>query len=96
MEKDPKLYEKIFDIFLALRDARERFKTYSAPDINKLIAAKLNAKSQKEPAPLQELYNLEKTISYEKRGTLKASIFKLSNNNDGNFCFNCPCHFPDK
>lgn len=63
MEKDPKLYEKIFDIFLALRDARERFKTYSAPDINKLIAAKLNAKSQKEPAPLQELYNLEKMIT---------------------------------
>ena len=63
MEKDPKLYEKIFDIFLALRDVRERFKTYSAPDINKLITAKLNAKSQKEPAPLQELYNLEKMIT---------------------------------
>jgi hypothetical protein len=63
MAEDPKLYEKIFDIFLALRDTRERFKTYSAQDIKKLIAAKLNAKTQKEPAPLQELYNLEKMIT---------------------------------
>lgn len=63
MAEDPKLYEKIFDIFLALRDTRERFKTYSAQDIKKLIAAKLNAKTQKEPAPLQDLYNLEKMIT---------------------------------
>jgi len=63
MAEDPKLYEKIFDIFLALRDTRERFKTYSAQDIKKLIAAKLKAKTQKEPAPLQELYNLEKMIT---------------------------------
>jgi hypothetical protein len=63
METDPKLYEKLFDIFLQLRDTRERFKTYSAPDINKLIAAKLKSKTQKEPAALQELYTLEKMIT---------------------------------
>jgi hypothetical protein len=61
MDKDPKLYEKILDIFLELRDTRERFKTYSATDIKQLIKTKL--KSKREPLDLQHLYRLELMIS---------------------------------
>ena len=57
-----KLYDKLFDTLLALRDARERFQCYSAADINRLIAAKMKAKSLREPAALAELYKLETMI----------------------------------
>lgn len=60
-EVDHKLYEKILDMMLVLRDLQEEFKTYSANDIKKLIAAKL--KNKREPAPLQELYRLEAMIT---------------------------------
>jgi hypothetical protein len=58
---DHKLYEKILDMMLVLRDLQEGFKTYSANDIKKLIAAKL--KNKREPATLQELYRLEAMIT---------------------------------
>jgi hypothetical protein len=54
------LYGQLLDIFLVLRDTRERFKTYSARDINALIASKM--KSIREPVALQELYKLEEMI----------------------------------
>lgn len=59
---DHKLYEKILDIKLVLRDLQDEFKTYSAQDIKKLIAAKLKS-IKKGPAALQELYRLEAMIS---------------------------------
>lgn len=59
---DHKLYEKILDIKLVLRDLQDKLKTYSAQDINKLIAAKLK-NIKKEPVPLQELYRLEAMIT---------------------------------
>jgi len=59
---DHKLYEKIIDIKLVLRDLQDEFKTYSAQDIKKLIAAKLKS-IKKEPAALQELYRLEAMIT---------------------------------
>jgi hypothetical protein len=58
---DHKLYEKFLDMKLVLRDLQDEFKTYSAQDIKKLIAAKL--KNKREPAPLQELYRLEAMIT---------------------------------
>jgi hypothetical protein len=61
MEDDPKLYEKILDIFLMLRDTRERFQTYSSTDIKQLIKSKL--KSIREPVALQHLYKLEAMIT---------------------------------
>jgi hypothetical protein len=57
-----KLYDKIFDILLVLRDTRERFSTYSATDIKKLIAAKMKA-VRSGPADLQLLYQLGDMIA---------------------------------
>ena len=57
----PDLYEKVLDTFLILRDVRERFSTYSASDIKKLIAAKM--KAVREPLALKHLYELEKAIA---------------------------------
>ena len=48
-------------MLLTLRDVRELFSTYSALDINALIAAKM--KSVREPRALKQLYDLEKTIT---------------------------------
>ena len=59
---DHKLYEKLFDTLLAIRDLRERFQCYSAADINRLIVAKMKAKTLREPAALAELYKLETMI----------------------------------
>lgn len=59
---DHKLYEKILDIKLVLRDLQDKLKTYSAQDIKKLIAAKLK-NVKKEPAALEELYELEAMIA---------------------------------
>jgi len=61
-QPDHKLYEKILDIFLSLRDLRDQFQCYSANDIKKLIASKMKMKSLREPAALRELYMLETAI----------------------------------
>jgi hypothetical protein len=60
---DHKLYEKLFDILLVLRDTREHFHTYSAPDINRLIASKMKAVTMREPKALEQLYRLEAMIT---------------------------------
>ena len=57
---DHKLYEKILDTLLTLRDTAEHFRIRSAQDIKKLIAAKL--KAVREPKDLQLLYKLEEMI----------------------------------
>lgn len=57
------LYTKVLDTLLNLRDTAEYFKIRSAQDIKKLIKAKLESKTMKEPRDLQELYTLEKMIS---------------------------------
>lgn len=67
-----KLYEKLFDTLLVLRDVREKFQCYSAADINKLIAAKMKAKTLREPATLAELYKLE-TMIRELRESMEAA-----------------------
>jgi hypothetical protein len=59
--EDPKLYEKVLDLLLILRDTRERFRTYSATDIKSLIASTL--KRKRGPVDLQHLYRLEEMIA---------------------------------
>ena len=59
---DHKLYEKILDITIALRDVHDLFRPSSAQDIKKLIASKMKAK-KKEPKALDQLYILEKMIT---------------------------------
>jgi hypothetical protein len=61
-EPDHKLYEKIVDILIVLRDTRENFIGYSASDIKKLIAAKMKA-VRREPKALEQLYRLEAMIT---------------------------------
>lgn len=56
-------YDKILNILLTLRDTAEHFKIRSAQDIKKLIKAKMDAKSLKEPKDLGKLYELEKMIT---------------------------------
>jgi hypothetical protein len=56
------LYSQILDILVTLNAVNNRFTPFSAQDIKKLIAAKLKAKTQKEPADLQHLYKLEAII----------------------------------
>jgi hypothetical protein len=61
-ETEDMLYGKILDAKLVMRDLAEHFRTYSARDIEKLIQAKMKAKTLREPAALQELYRLEEII----------------------------------
>jgi len=56
-------YDKILNILLNLRDTAEHFKIRSAQDIKKLIKAKMDAKTLKEPKDLGKLYELEKMIA---------------------------------
>ena len=56
------LYPQILDILVTINAVNNRFTPFSAQDIKKLIAAKLKAKKQKEPAELQHLYKLEGMI----------------------------------
>jgi len=60
-DMDP--YDKILNILLNLRDTAEHFKIRSAQDIKKLIKAKMDAKTLKEPKDLGKLYELEKMIA---------------------------------
>ena len=55
-------YNKILEIIIVLREVRERFQTYSAKDINALIASKMKA-VKKEPIALEHLYMLERMIT---------------------------------
>ena len=58
---DHKLYEKILDTLLTLRDTADHFRIRSAQDIKKLIWSKLNG--VREPKDLQLLYKLEEMIA---------------------------------
>ena len=58
---DHKLYEKLLDTLLTLRDTAEHFRIRSAQDNTKLIASKL--KGVREPKDLQLLYRLETMIA---------------------------------
>jgi hypothetical protein len=59
--RDHKLYEKILDTMIVLRDVQDRFRPYSSTDIKSLIASKM--RSKREPLALQHLYKLEAMIS---------------------------------
>ena len=71
-------YEKIMNTLLTLRDTAEHFKIRSAQDIKKLIKAKLEAKSLKEPKDLGILYALEKEIRELREGMEAAKSEELS------------------
>lgn len=71
-------YEKIMNTLLTLRDTAEHFQIRSAQDIKKLIKAKLEAKTLKEPKDLGILYALEKEIRELREGMEAAKSEELS------------------
>ena len=56
---DKELYGKVWDILVTLNAVNNTFTPFSAQDIKGLIAAKLKAKTDKEPKYLEQLYKLE-------------------------------------
>ena len=61
MSDNHRVYEKLLNTLLELRDTAEHFRIRSAHDNTKLIAAKL--KGVREPKDLQILYRLEAMIT---------------------------------
>ena len=59
---DKELYGKVWDILVTLNAVNNTFTPFSAQDIKGLIAAKLKAKTDKEPKYLEQLYKLEGMI----------------------------------
>jgi hypothetical protein len=56
---DKELYGQVWDILVTLNAVNDTFTPFSAQDIKRLIAAKLKAKTDKEPKYLEQLYKLE-------------------------------------
>jgi hypothetical protein len=71
-----KLYEKILDILLVLRETQKRFQPYSANDIKKVIASKMKS-VHKDPPDLRELYKLEEMI-FNLRTSMELAKSELS------------------
>jgi len=59
---DKELYGQLWDILVTLNAVNDTFTPFSAQDIKKVIAAKLKAKTDKEPKYLEQLYKLEGMI----------------------------------
>jgi hypothetical protein len=59
---DKELYGQVWDILVTLNAVNDTFTPFSAQDIKRLIAAKLKAKTDKEPKYLEQLYKLESMI----------------------------------
>jgi hypothetical protein len=62
-------FHKLHETILLLQHVASEFKTYSAPDITRLIKAALTSKGV--PAPLRKLYHLEEMIA-SLRATIEA------------------------
>ena len=59
---DKKLYGQVWDILVTLNAVNNTFTPFSAQDIKGLIAAKIKAKTNKDPRHLEQLYKLEGMI----------------------------------
>ena len=59
---DKELYGQVWDILVTLNAVNDTFTPFSAQDIKRLIAAKLKAKTDKEPKHFEQLYKLESMI----------------------------------
>jgi hypothetical protein len=59
---DKELYGQVWDILVTLNAVNDTFTPFSAQDIKGLIAAKLKAKTNKDPRHLEQLYKLEGMI----------------------------------
>jgi len=59
---EKELYGQLWDILVTLNAVNNTFTPFSAQDIKRVIAAKLKAKTDKEPKHLEQLYKLEGMI----------------------------------
>ena len=59
---EKELYGQVWDILVTLNAVNNTFTPFSAQDIKGLIAAKLKAKTNKDPRHLEQLYKLELMI----------------------------------
>jgi hypothetical protein len=59
---EKELYGQVWDILVTLNAVINTFTPFSAQDIKGLIAAKLKAKTNKDPRHLEQLYKLESMI----------------------------------
>ena len=59
---EKELYGQLLDILVTLNAVNNTFTPFSAQDIKGLIAAKLKAKTNKDPRHLEQLYKLEGMI----------------------------------
>ena len=59
---EKELYGQVWDILVTLNAVNNTFTPFSAQDIKGLIAAKLKAKTNKDPRYLEQLYKLESMI----------------------------------
>ena len=59
---EKELYGQIWDILVTLNAVNNTFTPFSAQDIKGLIAAKIKAKTNKDPRHLEQLYKLEGMI----------------------------------
>lgn len=59
---DKELYGQVWDILVTLNAVNNTFTPFSAQDIKGLIAAKIKAKTNKDPRHLEQLYKLEGMI----------------------------------
>ena len=74
---EKELYGQIWDILVTLNAVNNTFTPFSAQDIKGLIAAKLKAKTNKDPRHLEQLYKLESMIR-ELRESFDAERFATS------------------
>ena len=74
---EKELYGQIWDILVTLNAVNNTFTPFSAQDIKGLIAAKLKAKTNKDPRHLEQLYKLEGMIR-ELRESFDAERFATS------------------
>ena len=59
---EKELYGQVWDILVTLNAVNNTFTPFSAQDIKGLIAAKIKAKTNKDPRHLEQLYKLEGMI----------------------------------
>jgi len=59
---EKELYGQLWDILVTLNAVNNTFTPFSAQDIKGVIAAKLKAKTDKEPKHLEQVYKLEGMI----------------------------------
>lgn len=79
---DNKIYSKLLDILVVLKDDADHFRTYSAQNLTKIIDASIHNK-RKEPEGIQRLYSLEKRITEVRELLAEQKTIAIANASQG-------------